>query len=47
MTYEYMIHQLAKCFTQCKKHIEENYTEIDFWEMICFENNESAKIKNG
>lgn len=32
-----MIHSLAKCFNQCKKHIEINYDEIDYWEMVCFE----------
>jgi len=47
MFYEYMIHSLAKCYNQCKKHIENNYTEVDFWEMLCFENNEMNKVKNG
>lgn len=46
MTYEYMIHSLAKCYNQCKKHIEENYYETDFWEMLCFENLEGAKMKS-
>ncbi len=38
MVYEKMIHELAKCYHQCKKYIEENYNEIDFWEMLCFDN---------
>ena len=46
MTYEFMIHSLAKCYNQCKKHIEESYTETDFWEMLCFENLEGAKMKS-
>ena len=41
-----MIHSLAKCYNQCKKHIEETYTETDFWEMLCFENLEGAKMKS-
>ena len=46
MLYEQMIHELATHYGQCKYHIAHNYTEIDFWEMICFENNKSGLIKS-
>jgi len=45
MKYEYMIHQLAKCYGQCKKYIADNYTEIDFFEYMCFTNLENAQEK--
>jgi len=45
MIYEKMIHELSKAYGQCKYHIAKNYKETDFWEMLCFENLEGAKLK--
>jgi hypothetical protein len=45
MFYEKMIHELSKAYGQCKYHIAKNYRETDFWEMLCFENLEGAKLK--
>lgn len=45
MIYEKMIHELSKMYGQCKYYIAKNYRETDFWEMLCFENLEGAKMK--
>lgn len=45
MFYEKMIHELSKMYGQCKYYVAKTYTEIDYWEMLCFENLEGAKMK--
>ena len=45
MFYEKQIHELSKMYSQCKYYVAKTYTEIDYWEMLCFENLEGAKNK--
>lgn len=45
MKYEYMIHRLAKAYGQCKYYVADNYTERDFFEMLCFNNLDTEQQK--
>ena len=41
-----MTYELSKIYGQCKYYVAKNYKETDFWEMLCFENLEGAKMKS-
>jgi hypothetical protein len=43
MAIEKMIHTLAKTYGQCKYYVEENYTELDYWECLYCENFDNAE----
>lgn len=41
--YEKMIHYLGEHYGQCKRHIETQYTEYDYWIYFCMKSNSAAQ----
>jgi len=40
-----MIHALGEHYGQCKRRIESEYTELDYWQYLCIKSNEGVNQK--